>query len=85
MRSALPRLLALVTLIALTGCRNDCVDLCQQYEVWLDDCGYGWSTAFPDEEWQSIEDCYDTHWDADGGELDQCAQESHNAQDLSCY
>ena len=64
---------------------NDCLDLCQQYELHLDECGYGWSTRFEDEGWTSIEDCYDSYWEASSDDETWCVTESDFVAGAECY
>lgn len=73
--------------ILLGGCltSNDCLDMCQSYELHLEDCGYGWSTRFEDEGWTSIEDCYDAHWEPTNETESWCRDESDVAATAACY
>jgi hypothetical protein len=71
--------------MALSGCGNACMELCQQHEVYLDECGYGWSTAFADQGWASIEDCYADAEEASEGHEKTCAQDLDQADERSCY
>lgn len=83
MRRALP--LALLPLWLLSACENPCIHMCQQYERYLDRCGYGWSTVFRDEGWASIDDCYDDHWEAEEGEYGECREENERWAEKACY
>ena len=70
----------------LTGCAdNSCIDLCKQYELYLDDCGYGWSTVFEDEGWITLDDCYNDHWEADANKKIECESEIPEIQTLECF
>jgi hypothetical protein len=47
--------------LALVGCeKNACVEMCQAYKRWIDKCSSSWEAEFPDEDWHSVDDCYDT-------------------------
>lgn len=59
--------------------------MCQQYDHYLSECGYGWSTAFEDEGWTSIDDCYDAYWEASGEQQDWCAVQITETQERACY
>ena len=74
-------------LALLWGClaSNDCLDLCQSYELHLEECGYGWSTRFEDEGWNSIEDCYDAHWEVSSETETWCEDESETMATATCY
>ncbi len=73
--------------LLLAGCvtSNDCLDLCQQYELHLEECGYGWSTTFESEGWTSIEDCYDTYWEVNSDQENWCEKESSSVAVADCY
>ena len=76
----------LVWLLALTaGCGNDCVDMCQQYARWVDECGSDWETAFPEEGWTSVQDCYDDHWNAPDSKKRRCADEATDWSTKACW
>jgi len=68
-----------------SACESPCIHMCQQYERYLDRCGYGWSTVFRDRGWDSIEDCYDDHWEADEGKYPECQDEITDYEDKACY
>ncbi len=59
--------------------------MCQEYEVYLEECGYGWSTAFADEGWTTLDDCYDTYWEADELQQDTCNQVVLESQTKACF
>ena len=80
------RAFTLTMLGLLSGCAsNTCIDLCQQYELYLDECGYGWSTVFADEGWVTLDDCYDDHWEAGNSEQDSCTTEIFEVQSMECF
>ena len=80
------RAFPLIILGLLSGCAsNTCIDLCQQYELYLDECGYGWSTVFADEGWVTLDDCYDVYWEAENSEQDSCATEISEVQTKECF
>lgn len=79
-------------LLFLTGCKNDCVDMCQRIENWLNTCGNTWEKTFEDEGWTSINDCYDEYADADGNKSNTCSSEArkydrwvNQADKKGCY
>ena len=74
----------MLILLAMLSCDNSCIHLCQHYEAFLDRCGYGWSTWFHDEGWTSIEDCYDTYWEADEGRQGECEAEIPEWTERGC-
>jgi hypothetical protein len=59
--------------------------MCQSYEMYLEDCGYGWSTAFADEGWTTLDDCYDTYWSADSQVQATCDQVLLDDMNDSCF
>lgn len=67
------------------GCGNTCIDLCKEYELYLHECGYGWSTAFEDKGWSSIDDCYDEYWSPTAEEEAWCAEQIDEYADRACY
>ena len=70
----------------LSACSsNPCLDMCQEYEVYLEDCGYGWSTAFADEGWTTLDDCYDTYWEADADQQNTCVEVVIDSKDKACF
>jgi hypothetical protein len=75
----------LILLLGWMGCSEPCLDLCQQYEIYLEECGYGWSTAFEDEGWTTLDDCYDDHWEADAKRQTQCKKTLVETADQACY
>lgn len=85
-RSSLPLLpLALLGVLGLAGCSNDCIDMCQEYEHYLKQCGYGWSTAFHEQGWASIDDCYEDNWAPSDNETRTCAENIEDVSRRSCY
>lgn len=75
---------ALLVLLTL-GCKNECLDLCQEYDLYLSECGYGWSTAFEEEGWTSIDDCYDAYWDPSEAKEEWCSAQIEATQERACY
>ena len=75
----------LLVMPLLSGCGNSCLDMCQQYERYLERCGYGWTTAFRDRGWRTIEDCYDDYWESGSDEYGVCELEAREYADRSCY
>jgi hypothetical protein len=72
--------------LALLGCeKNACVEMCQAYKRWIDKCGSSWEAEFPDEDWHSVDDCYDGHWEAAPNEQEQCDGERAAYERRSCY
>jgi hypothetical protein len=59
--------------------------MCQSHEMYLEDCGYGWSTAFEDEGWTTLDDCYDAHWTATQEEQDTCDIVIFESVDEGCF
>lgn len=78
-------LILAVALSSLPGCKNDCVSMCQQMAGWVDACGLDWESAFPDRDWESVEDCYDAHWDADADLEASCDTRSKEWESKECY
>jgi len=77
---------SIITLALLSGCaENACIDLCQQYELFLDECGYGWSTVFADEGWVTLDDCYDAHWEADNAAQESCESDISDVRTMECF
>jgi len=79
------RLPTLSLVVLLTGCGNDCVDMCQQYARWVEACGTDWETTFPKRDWSSVEDCYDAHWDVDDDRRSSCASQAESWASKECY
>jgi len=75
----------LLGLMLLGGCSDPCIEMCQEIELYLDRCGYGWSTIFGDLGWSSIEDCYDDFWEAGPEDHPFCEDEALWFQDAACY
>ena len=69
----------------LVGCKGPCLDLCQQYEIYLEECGYGWSTAFEEQGWKTLDDCYDAHWEANQNQQMACQTTIAEYSEKSCY
>jgi len=59
--------------------------MCQSYEMYLEECGYGWSTAFSDEGWTTLDDCYNAHWSADAVAQETCNQVIEAGIDDECF
>jgi hypothetical protein len=77
---------AMWVVLALFGCeRNACVEMCQSYKRWIDECGSSWEAQFPDEDWHSVDDCYDAHWDAAASEQEECDANRRSYERRSCY
>jgi hypothetical protein len=53
--------------------------------MYLEECGYGWSTAFEDEGWTTLDDCYDAHWTATQEEQDTCDIVIFESVDEGCF
>ena len=85
MRRTLTTAALLLGVCFASACENPCIHMCQQYERYLDRCGYGWSTVFRDRGWDTIEDCYDDHWESEDDRYGECDQESHEYAERSCY
>ena len=72
--------------LALVGCeKNACVEMCQAYKRWIDKCSSSWEAEFPDEDWHSVDDCYDGHWDAATSQQEQCDADRKSYDTRSCY
>ena len=72
--------------VTISACSsNPCLDMCQEYEVYLEECGYGWSTAFADEGWTTLDDCYDTYWEADDTQQETCDIVVIESKDKACF
>jgi hypothetical protein len=79
-------IIAIFALTVMSGCSdNACIDLCQQYELYLDECCYGWSTVFSEEGWVTLDDCYDDHWEANTDRKDECDGEIADVKTLECF
>ena len=77
---------AMWLVLALVGCeKNACVEMCQAYKRWIDKCSSSWEAEFPDEDWHSVDDCYDGHWEAAPSEQEQCDAERKSYDRRSCY
>jgi hypothetical protein len=75
----------LIGIALLSGCSDPCIEMCQEIEVYLDRCGYGWSTVFGDLGWSSIDDCYEDYWEADPDEYGFCQEQVAVVNDAACY
>ena len=75
----------IIWLAIFSACEEPCLDLCQQYEAWINRCGISWETAFPDDEWETIEDCYDAYEDAGESKSSSCADEADIVAEDECY
>ena len=69
----------------LTGCKEDCVHMCQRMETWLNECGLTWEDKFSDEGWSSIDDCYDAHVEAGSKQDATCRQRANKFDKQSCW
>ncbi len=69
----------------LLSCKHLCLDMCQQYELYLEECGYGWSTWFEQEGWATLDDCYDAHWEPTEGEVQFCESQLTQYQTKECF
>jgi len=72
-------------LLMLMGCKEDCVEMCQRIDSWLNECGYKWDKTFEDEEWTSIDDCYDEYADAGGKQNKTCVTRAKDYDKMECY
>ena len=81
------RLTALLMLCALVGGCDDnpCIEMCQQYQRWLDTCDSTWRDSFPERRWDDVDDCYDDYWGADEGQQDECSSEASAYWERPCY
>ncbi len=77
--------LPFLTLLVLAGCKSDCVHMCQRIDSWLDECGYSWAVTFEQEEWSSIDDCYEDHWDANQKQEQGCKIQAADWDQKECY
>ena len=75
----------LIVPLLLTGCSNPCVDMCQKMDAWLQECGTTWEVAFENDGWEKIDDCYDSHWEADKSDRKECAQDARKWNNKECY
>jgi hypothetical protein len=75
--------LALLLLIA--GCKNPCVDMCQQIDAWLKECGTSWEAEYSEDGWKSVDDCYDAHDGARKTDEKQCTRSAKRFEDKACY
>ena len=72
-------------LVLLTGCKDDCVQMCQRIDNWLTECGYSWESTFEDEAWTSIDDCYDHYAEAGTQKEKVCFRRAHEWDLKECY
>ena len=72
-------------LLLFTACQNECVHMCQRMDRWLNECGYSWEAKFEEEGWDSIDDCYDDHWEADDSAERSCTRKAKKWDRESCY
>ncbi|GEM_PF-1704406 len=75
---------SVLALFVILSCDNSCIHLCQQYEAFLDRCGYGWASWFRAEGWESIEDCYDAHWEAEESQQATCETQAVDWSERGC-
>jgi hypothetical protein len=75
----------LPALLILAACKNDCVHMCQRMDRWVTECGYSWEATFEDEGWESIDDCYDDHWEAEDSAKKTCKQQAGQWDRKECY
>lgn len=71
--------------MALTGCKEDCVHMCQKIETWLTDCGLTWEDKFGDQGLASIDDCYDDYAEADDSDDKTCRTRADDYDKKSCW
>ena len=71
--------------LLLTGCKDDCVHMCQRIDGWLDECGYTWEMTFEQDDWTSIDDCYDAHWDSNQKQEQGCKIRAADWDRKDCY
>lgn len=69
----------------LTGCKEDCVHMCQRMETWLDECGLTWDDKFSEEGWSSIDDCYDDHAESGSKQDAKCRTRADKFDKQSCW
>jgi len=78
-------MLSWLFLILLPACDNPCVDYCKELDAWLADCGTTWETEFEEKDWESVQDCFDHHWEADDGDRKNCGRRIKKLSDEECY
>ncbi len=77
---------ATLLLFLVSACSsNRCLDMCQEYEIFLEECGYGWSTVFAEEGWTTLDDCYNAHWEAEVSEQEVCNDVVEDYQTQACF
>jgi len=69
----------------ITGCSNPCVDYCKRLDSWLDTCGITWEAEYPENDWTSVDDCYDHYWEASDNAQSTCSKEASRLDDKECY
>lgn len=75
----------MVIALLLAACApNPCIEMCQEYKRWIEACGSTWEEAFPDQGWDSLEACYDDHWEAPPGKQNVCRKETRAYAELAC-
>ena len=74
-----------IALLTLMGCKEDCVEMCQRIDNWLNECGYTWEKTFEKDDWTSIDDCYDEYADATGKQNKTCTQNAKKYNKKECY
>ena len=78
--------MSLLLALALLACeRNACVEMCQEYKRWIDDCGSSWEAEFPGEGWHNVDDCYEAQWEASSPEQVQCDSRRRSYEKRKCY
>jgi len=76
---------AFTLILLVSGCKNPCVDMCQQIDAWLDECGTTWEAEYENEGWKSVDDCYDDHWEAKKSKRQTCANRANKFEKKDCY
>jgi len=71
--------------LLLFGCKEDCVQMCQRIDNWLTECGYTWESTFDEQEWSSIDDCYDDYAEAGSQKEKVCVRRAHEWDQKECY
>ncbi|MEC8193596.1 MAG: hypothetical protein VX127_12725 [Myxococcota bacterium] len=75
----------LLSIALLSGCKSDCIHMCQRIDGWLSECGYTWDATFEKEGWSSIDDCYDEHWESDQKAERGCKIQAADWDRRDCY
>lgn len=77
---------AIPLLLCLAGCDdNPCIDLCQQYDRWIQQCDTTWADRFTEQGWESVDDCYDSYLGATEAQRTQCEADADAVIERSCY